>query len=140
MAEIITDETGAAFVETKCIFEHDNVKFESGGSFLTQRKDTGKREGMLYRLKRYPTYKENFGHPFTLSRCSGVVGSWDDSLRIRAYFSASWRSNFGDIRQSVYFKYQDKCYHGIWYTNSDIIRCWEMKPENFSRQADWMLA
>jgi len=47
-SEMLTDENSGAFIEQKCCIEHEGYKFCNGGSWLCQRADTGKFEGILY--------------------------------------------------------------------------------------------
>jgi len=109
LSEVITE--GSAFIETKCCITHKGVSFCSGGSFLVQRKDNGKYEGLLYAYEK-----------------TGEVGSWDGSIKIKALFLNEWISNFGDTRQIVYFKYQDKLFSRIYFkSGSDIVRAKEVK-------------
>ena len=103
------------FIETDCSIVFDGVSFESGGAFLMQQQDTGKRSGILY------AFTKGNGAATEVS-----VGTWDGSRKVKAIRGREWVSNFGDIRQSVWFKWQGIPYYGIWYkSGSDIIRCRE---------------
>jgi hypothetical protein len=112
MSEIIEcAKNKPCFVEQECILEHEGKKFESGGTWLAKRKDNDKLEGTFY------AYPKEFS-----------VGSWDGSIKVKATFGHSWRSNFGDVRQSIYFTYKGVNFYGVYYkTNSDIVRVREIK-------------
>ena len=87
MKTIIDKETGC-FIDKNCTLELGGKKFESGGAFLCQRRDTGKMEGFVY-----------------ANDSKNQVSNWHGTLKIPCSFGVTWRSNFGDLRKAVYFKY-----------------------------------
>ena len=69
------------------------------GAYLWPCKD-GKLRGLLYA-------RENENDK-RVSGWRGTVGSWSGDWQVKAYFGREWRSNFGDVRQSVYFSHNNK--------------------------------
>jgi len=89
----------------------DGKKFTSGGAFLGINKKTGKYGGILYA---YPK--------------TGEVGTWSGKKKIKATFGKEWKSNVGDLRQTVKFKWNGKNFIGTYYkSGSDVIRFKEVK-------------
>lgn len=122
MSKIVREKQGA-FVETRCVFKtkDDNGRtrsFESGGSWLLKRCDTGLLEGILYAQPK-----------------KGTVGSWDGALQIEAEFGQVWHSAFRDFHgrpqenQLARFKYKGMQFSGILYNRqwSDIVRVRQVK-------------
>ena len=98
------------FIEENCKIDLNGNSFESGGSYLLTRKDTGKKVGLFYA---YENDKK--------------VGNWHGDKKVNAIFGHTWRSNFMDKRQSVYFTWEGTRFYGVYYKeNSDIIRAREI--------------
>ena len=101
-----TIKTNGCFADVKCTIEIEGKKFTSGGAFIGKDKN-GKYGGLLYAYEK-----------------TNQVGNWDGSIKVNAIFGRGWKSNFGDIRQSVWFTYKGTCFYGVYYkSNSDIVRC-----------------
>lgn len=97
-------------IETNCIIEHEGRKFESGGAFIGIDKN-GKHGGIVYAYEK-----------------ESKIGNWHGNIKLNARFCREYRSNMGDKRQSVYFKWNGISFYGIYFKqNSEIIRCKEIK-------------
>jgi len=108
-SKIIGTET--EFLEGPCCIVLQGRKFCNDGSYMLQEAGTGRRRALLYAFQE-----------------AGQVGTWDGSKKVRAHFGHSWRSNFGDLRQSVYFKWSGVEFYGVYFKeNSDIIRAREVE-------------
>lgn len=95
MSTIIKDKETASFIEQDCTIELQGKQFTSGGSWLAQRKDTGKYEGYLY-----------------ASPETNEITSWDGKLRIPAHYSSEQFHNFGRKQRQVWFKYHGMNFYG----------------------------
>lgn len=128
---MIKDSTGnkIAFIEKDCKLKIDGHEFSYGGAWLCKRVDTGKYEGWLYMYEDDKTYTKD-GKP---ASCRPKIGSWDGSIKISCYRGKEWFSNFGDKRQSVWFKYNGHYFYGVHYSKgfSDLVKVREIKTENY---------
>ena len=107
---LVKSESGQEFVEEACTITFQGKSFTSGGGWIMRRKDTGKREGMLYAHESEKT-----------------VSSWDGSIKYPAHVGHVWRSNMGDTRQSVSFKANGRNFSGVYFkSGSDIVRVREV--------------
>lgn len=111
MSNLVQDKDSKAFIETECIFKHNDKAYESGGSYLLQNKKTGKLEGILY------------------SHNDETIGIWDGSKKVKAHFGKPFRTNFGQNARYVWFTWDNKKFVGInrsidW---QDIYRVREIK-------------
>lgn len=123
-SEIIKCSSSLNMIEKADII-HEGKTFEGMGSYLMPNPKTGRLEGILYNGNE--TKKLNQYNNSSI----GYIGSWDGTLKIKAYFTHKWISNFGDTRQAVYFMMDNKPFYGIYYkTNSDIIRVRELKNKD----------
>lgn len=132
MSDIIKDTQSAAFVENNCKIDFGGREFSAGGSWMLRRKDTGKMEALLYISKKEEVYIDTTGHNWgKVTRL--YLGSWDGSLKVQvAYRGSEYRSNFGDIRQSVWFRWNGLYFHGIWYkSGSDIVRARQITEKSY---------
>jgi hypothetical protein len=110
MSSMVKDNTGA-HIEDHCAIEHNGQSFESGGSYLLRRKDTGKLEGMLYRQP------------------NGMIGTWDSLQLVKATWGLPFMTNLGVKAQYCWFTWEGKRFIGR--NNSiewqDIVRVREIK-------------
>jgi hypothetical protein len=100
------------FIDENCIFEFEGTKFESGGAFLAKRVDNGKYVGQVY-----------------AQWDKQEVRNWHGDIKIPAFYGPEYRSNMGDLRQSVYFHYQGKLLFGTWYSKewNQLVRVKEVR-------------
>ena len=129
MSQIIQAENEFnGFVETDCKIELKGHEFTSGGAWLCKRKDTGKYGGVLYAYKKViipKSEKRNESYQIW-------VGTWDGSQKVQCQTGTEYRSNFGDMRQSVWFRWEGRFFWGTWYkSNSDIVRCVEITEKSY---------
>lgn len=94
----VTDENSGAFIDSECTITHNGKSYTQGGAWMMKRKDTGKFEGRVY-------HTEKNGRHF--------VQNWDGSFEVPAIVGRMWRSNMGDRRQSVWFKWNNRYFHGV---------------------------
>jgi hypothetical protein len=112
MARLLRGDVPGTFLEEDCAFEHEGRRYVSGGSYIGRHRETGRLGGILY------VYRTE-GRP-------SHVGSWAGELKVPARFGREWRSNMGDVRQSVDFRLEGREYCGVWYkSGSDFVRCRE---------------
>lgn len=99
------------FIETNCTIKHKGKKFTSGGAFIWPDK-TGKLRGIVYG----DWNKEQ-------------VTNWHGDIKIQATYGPVYRSNFGDKRRSVWFRYVNHNFYGVWcgIDNTQVIRVHEVK-------------
>ena len=90
-----------SFIEEKRTIEVGGKKFTSGGSWLLKRTDTGKYEGTVY----ISWSSRNGRHRIT---------DWNGNKLATASVGKEWTSNFGDLRQPVWFTYKGIQFYGVW--------------------------
>lgn len=82
------NKPNSVFTETDATIYHDGKAYSAGGAWLLKRKDTGKLEGILYRHE------------------DGMIGTWDSSIKVKAYYGTPFRTNFGQKGQYVWFTWE----------------------------------
>ena len=117
-SEMLKDDNTGAFIEQKCCIKFEDKKFCSGGSYLCQRADNGKYEGLLY-----GDWKKE------------ELSSWDGTLKIPAIYGREYRNNFGAKCRYVWFKYMDRYFVGRWdgIEWSQIVRVKEISKKGYFR-------
>lgn len=132
-SQIRQTETGfEGFIETECKIELDGREFSAGGAFLAKRVDNGKFGGILYA---YETTipGQTQARDAVIDKKIVSVGTWDGSQKVKCMTGQEYRSNFGDMRQSVWFRWEGRFFWGTWYkTNSDIVRCIEITEKSYN--------
>lgn len=79
---------------------------------MLRRKDTGLMEGVLYEFDG-----------------GKMLGTWDGSIKVSAFKTNIWRSNWGDKRTHYTFRWNNKRFWGINAGDNQIVRCKEYKKE-----------
>ncbi len=100
------------FFEENCTITFKGKDFIADGAFIIPDKN-GRLQGFLYSGLNY-------------------VQNWYGDLKIPAIYGFTWKDNFGGYRQTVYFKYNDKCFSGICF-NSMYCRVKEISEKSFNR-------
>jgi len=103
-AEKVRGDDPMTFAE-KATIVHDGQEFTSGGGFIGQDKN-GRYGGLVYAFEG-----------------EKKVGDWGGTCKVDAHFGSTWRSNWGDVRQSVHFTYNGVRFYGVYFkSGSDIVR------------------
>lgn len=112
-SEVVRGEDGT-FIDQNCTIKVQGREFTSGGAFILRRKDTGKLAGQVYVSDK------------------NEVSNWDGSIKMKATFGPIWRSNFGDRRRAVYFRYDGHYFYGMWcgMDYNELVSVREVKPWN----------
>lgn len=115
---MLKDENSGAFIEQKCCIKFEDKKFCFGGSYLCQRADNGKYQGLLY---------GSWGKQ--------ELSSWDGTLKIPAIYGREYRNNFGAKCRYVWFKYMNRYFVGRWdgIEWSQIVRVREITKKAYFR-------
>jgi hypothetical protein len=123
-SQIVQSENSIAFIESDCKIELGGREFTSGGAWLCQRIDTGRFEGWLYAYKKVISEKTGSYQIW--------VGTWDGSKQVHCTTGQEYYSNFGDTRQSLWFRWNGRYFWGIWYkSGGDLVKCREIKAESY---------
>lgn len=114
MSEFVKDEENG-FLETMCKIEFEGKELLNNGSYILRHAKTGKKVALMYAY-----YNEN------------KVGTWDGSIKVPAYYGRKYRSFFGDLRQTVYFKMNGTYFIGIYFfSGSSIVRAKEISEKSY---------
>lgn len=102
-------------IERDCKVEFEGKTFESGGAFIGIDSKTGKHVGYVY--GKIDSNKYHW------------VTNWHGNIKVNAHFGNVYRSNFGDRRRHVQFRWKGINFHGVWCSIdfNELIKVKEMK-------------
>lgn len=111
--------------ETDCCIVLNGQQFSNNEAFIGLDTKTGKLKGHLYRFTQNPTGLYQI--------TTDVIGTWDGNIttRVQAH-GTTYRSNFGDKRQSLYFFWFGTPMMGTHYGMewSNTVQCREIKRKS----------